>query len=80
MNSFELRAPADDHERIVLLVELDGQFPGYGLASHKGYCSAEHMAALSRLGPTPLHRKSYSPVAQQLLPLELAGTLDDLPA
>jgi len=49
-----------------LLVELDGQFPGYGLASHKGYCSAEHMAALERLGPTPLHRKSYSPVAQTL--------------
>jgi ribonuclease HII len=49
-----------------LLVELDGQFPGYGLASHKGYCSAEHMEALARLGPTPLHRKSYSPVAQTL--------------
>jgi ribonuclease HII len=63
-----------------LLVELDGQFPGYGLASHKGYCSAEHLAALARLGPTPLHRRSYSPVAQQLLPLELAGALDDLPA
>jgi ribonuclease HII len=49
-----------------LLVELDGQFPGYGLASHKGYCSAEHMAALARLGPTPLHRKNWSPVAQTL--------------
>jgi ribonuclease HII len=60
-----------------LLVELDSQFPGYGLASHKGYCSAEHMAALQRLGPTPLHRKNWSPVAQQTLPLELAGTLDD---
>jgi ribonuclease HII len=51
-----------------LLVELDREYPGYGLASHKGYCSAEHMAALARLGPTPLHRKSYSPVAQTLLP------------
>jgi ribonuclease HII len=50
-----------------LLVELDGQYPGYGLASHKGYCSKEHMAALARLGPTPLHRKSYAPVAQRLL-------------
>lgn len=47
-----------------LLVELDAQFPGYGLASHKGYCSREHLAALERLGPTPLHRKSYRPVAQ----------------
>ncbi len=50
-----------------LLVELDAQFPGYGLASHKGYCSPEHLAALARLGPTPLHRKSYQPVAQSAL-------------
>jgi ribonuclease HII len=50
-----------------LLVELDSQFPGYGLASHKGYCSAEHRAALVRLGPTPLHRKNWSPVAQTML-------------
>ena len=55
-----------------LLVELDAQFPGYGLASHKGYCSREHLAALARLGPTPLHRKSYQPVAQTLLPFEVA--------
>lgn len=50
-----------------LLVELDGQFPGYGLASHKGYGCPEHLAALARLGPTPLHRKSFSPVAQSAL-------------
>jgi ribonuclease HII len=50
-----------------LLVELDGQYPGYGLASHKGYCCPEHFAALARLGPTPLHRKSFSPVAQSVL-------------
>jgi ribonuclease HII len=50
-----------------LLVEFDAQFPGYGLASHKGYCSPEHLAALARLGPTPLHRKSYRPVAQSTL-------------
>jgi ribonuclease HII len=50
-----------------LLVELDSVYPGYGLARHKGYCSAEHLAALKRLGPTPLHRKSFSPVAQTLL-------------
>lgn len=47
-----------------LLVELDREFPGYGLARHKGYCSPEHLEALDRLGPTPLHRKSYQPVAQ----------------
>jgi ribonuclease HII len=50
-----------------LLVEFDSQFPGYGLASHKGYCSQEHLAALARLGPTPLHRKNWSPVAQTML-------------
>jgi ribonuclease HII len=50
-----------------LLVELDAVYPGYGLARHKGYCVAEHLAALQRLGPTPLHRKSFGPVAQRLL-------------
>jgi ribonuclease HII len=53
-----------------LLVELDGQFPGYGLASHKGYGSPEHLAAIARLGPTPLHRKTFRPVAQTLLQFE----------
>ena len=52
------------------LVALDREFPGYGLASHKGYCSAEHIAALARLGPTPLHRRSFSPVAQTFLPFQ----------
>jgi len=50
-----------------LLVDLDRQYPGYGLASHKGYGCPEHLAALARLGPTPLHRKSFNPVAQSAL-------------
>ena len=50
-----------------LLVKLDGEFPGYGLAKHKGYCCPAHLAALAKLGPTPLHRKSYRPVAQAVL-------------
>jgi ribonuclease HII len=50
-----------------LLVELDAVYPGYGLARHKGYCSPEHLEALRRLGPTPLHRRSYGPVAQRML-------------
>jgi ribonuclease HII len=53
-----------------LLVELDCQFPGYGLARHKGYGSPEHLAALARLGPTPLHRRSFHPVAQAFLQFE----------
>ncbi len=55
-----------------LIVELDSQYPGYGLASHKGYCSAFHREALARLGPTPLHRKNWSPVAQQLFDFDAA--------
>jgi len=50
-----------------LLVAFDSQFPGYGLASHKGYCCPEHLTALARLGPTPLHRRSFHPVAQIFL-------------
>ena len=50
-----------------LLVELDRAYPGYGLAQHKGYPCPAHLSALKRLGPTPLHRKSFHPVAQELL-------------
>jgi len=50
-----------------LLVELDAMYPGYGLARHKGYCTQEHLAAVARLGPTPLHRKNWGPVAQRNL-------------
>jgi ribonuclease HII len=50
-----------------LLVELDREYPGYGLAQHKGYPCPTHLAALERLGPTPLHRKSFHPVAQAML-------------
>jgi ribonuclease HII len=53
-----------------LLIELDSQFPGYGLANHKGYAAPEHLAALVRLGPTPLHRKSFHPVSQSVLMFE----------
>jgi ribonuclease HII len=50
-----------------LLVKLDREYPGYGLAQHKGYPCPAHLDALQRLGPTPLHRKSFRPVAQALL-------------
>lgn len=40
----------------------DREYPGYGFASHKGYCTAEHMEALRRLGICPIHRKSYKPI------------------
>jgi ribonuclease HII len=44
------------------MVELDGQYPGYGFARHKGYGTPQHRAALDRLGPCPIHRFSYAPV------------------
>jgi ribonuclease HII len=40
----------------------DEIYPEYGLASHKGYATQEHMAALARYGPSPLHRLSFGPV------------------
>ena len=50
-----------------MMIEADGQYPGYGWASNKGYGAPVHIEALHRLGPTPLHRKSFSPVSQMLL-------------
>jgi ribonuclease HII len=61
-----------------LLVELDAVFPGYGLARHKGYCSQEHLEALARLGPTPMHRKNWSPVAQRLLDFPVEIEMEEL--
>lgn len=48
------------------MVELDAVYPGYGLAKHKGYPVAEHVAALEKLGPCPIHRRSFAPVRKVL--------------
>jgi ribonuclease HII len=53
------------------MVALAERYPGYGLEQHKGYATARHLAALAELGPTPLHRRSFMPVAQ--LEAALAG-------
>ncbi len=45
-----------------LMAEYDAQYPEFGFAQHKGYCTADHFAALERLGPTPIHRRSFAPV------------------
>ena len=42
-----------------LMEEYDRVLPGYGFASNKGYGSAEHIAALKELGPTPIHRNTF---------------------
>ena len=48
-----------------LMVEADKQFPDYGFARHKGYATADHLAALDRHGPCPLHRRTFSGVWRQ---------------
>jgi ribonuclease HII len=52
-----------------LMRAADAVYPGYGWASNKGYGSAQHLAALRSLGPTPLHRRSFAPVAQHFFAL-----------
>lgn len=50
-----------------LMEALDRLYPGYGFARHKGYGTPEHREALARLGPSPVHRRRYAPVAQAAL-------------
>lgn len=51
-------------ERDRLMIALEEDFPGYGFAQHKGYGTATHREALSRLGPSPLHRMSWRPLRE----------------
>jgi len=48
-----------------LMVEADHRFPVYGFARHKGYATPEHLAALDRWGPCPLHRRTFAGVWRQ---------------
>ena len=70
-----------------LLLRLDRRFPGYGLASHKGYGTPRHREALKRLGPTPLHRLSFlrktlgaAEILREKTPLNSHGTSSGSPA
>ncbi|MCS7224964.1 MAG: ribonuclease HII [Armatimonadetes bacterium] len=49
-----------------LMERMEGKFPGYGLATHKGYATAQHIQALLQKGPSPIHRLSFQPVRQVL--------------
>lgn len=49
-----------------VMVTLDGVYPGYGFATHKGYPTPAHLAALRRLGPCAAHRRSFAPVRRLL--------------
>jgi ribonuclease HII len=46
-----------------LMHDFDRLYPGYGFADHKGYCTPAHMKLVEQLGPSPIHRRSFSPVA-----------------
>jgi ribonuclease HII len=50
------------------MLEYESQYPGYGFAKNKGYGTAQHMEALKRLGATPIHRRTFAPVSENLLP------------
>ena len=58
------------------MIKADADYPGYGFAKHKGYGTAEHLEALKKLGPTPIHRKSFRPVYELLPDSPVQGMLD----
>ncbi len=58
-------------ERDAMMREFDGLYPGYGLASNKGYSAPVHLKALREKGPTPMHRMSFAPVWLSTAPQEL---------
>ncbi|MCX8123589.1 MAG: ribonuclease HII [Spirochaetes bacterium] len=45
------------------MMHIDAQYPEYGFAHHKGYATKEHIEAIKKCGPSPLHRRTYEPVA-----------------
>jgi ribonuclease HII len=53
-------------ERDQIMQTYDHIYPGYGFARHKGYATREHLAALEKLGPSPIHRGSFEPVRSML--------------
>jgi ribonuclease HII len=60
-------------ERDAMMREFDTLYPGYGLASNKGYGAPQHVKALREKGPTPLHRLSFAPVWLATKPQEMLG-------
>ena len=61
-----------------LMRELDTQYPGYGLAEHKGYPTAEHVQSIREKGVLPIHRRSFGPVREALgiaEPAQAAGPI-----
>jgi ribonuclease HII len=55
------------HARDALMPQMEIAYPGYQLTAHKGYPTADHLAALVRLGPSPQHRCSFGPVRDAII-------------
>jgi ribonuclease HII len=51
-----------------MMIAFDRRYPGYGFAEHKGYSTPDHLAALNRLGPCPIHRVDFAPVRRLIEP------------
>jgi ribonuclease HII len=64
-------------ERDRMMCQWDAVFPAYGLASHKGYSTPKHLAALREYGPTALHRQSFAPVWQNPVPQEAFAFMEE---
>jgi len=64
-------------ERDAMMREFDALYPGYGLASNKGYGAPQHLKALREKGPTPLHRMSFAPVWMATKPQEVLDFLSE---
>ena len=58
------------------MMKLDEQYPQYGFAKHKGYGTVDHLEALQKYGPLPVHRKSFRPVYELLPDTPVQGMLD----
>ncbi len=63
ISAASILAKVSRDQEMVMMAE---QYPGYGLEKHKGYPTKTHVAALTELGVTPIHRRSFRPVAEAL--------------
>jgi ribonuclease HII len=54
------------------MVDFDDHYPGYGFAGHKGYGTKQHRQAIEKLGPCPIHRKTFEPVKSMLASVQLS--------
>jgi ribonuclease HII len=54
-----------------MMLEFDKEYPQYGFAEHKGYGTPDHLAALDKHGPCPIHRRTFAPVRHALEPVQM---------